>query len=151
MYSHSPWLTEELHALASSQGLDDLHTTVESFWCACDKTFAPPPQGPWRSAFDTAIGEIGANIVRHACAGLPDIQMRLRLRLKPGMVVACFTDLGRIYQPGSVTDTTSQRHSLLDLPEGGMGLAIARAALDELYYRRWHNVNIWRLIKTYPV
>jgi anti-sigma regulatory factor (Ser/Thr protein kinase) len=58
--------------------------------------------------------------------------------------VAQFTDRGVAWEPGSEPVTPDP----LDLPEGGLGLAVARGALDELTYRREPNgTNVWRLIK----
>ncbi|HEX5692196.1 MAG TPA: ATP-binding protein, partial [Roseiflexaceae bacterium] len=136
MYSHYSWRSEEMHDSASFHSLDTLHFTIERFWRACDTDTVSPPSGPWRSAFNTAVVEIGGNIIRHACVGLPDIEIRLRLRWRPGIAVACFADLGRMYQAGFRPIITSQDYDVYDIPEGGMGLAIAQAALDQLQYRR---------------
>ena len=148
-HSHSLWLTEDIHIPASLGSLDALHATIERFWNACDQALAPPPSGAWRSAFDTAVVEVGTNIMRHACADLPGAEMRLRLRLRPGAVVACFSDTGRAYQASAPIAFASPIHDVMALPEGGMGLAIAHTALDRFRYRRTNLVNIWRLVKTF--
>jgi anti-sigma regulatory factor (Ser/Thr protein kinase) len=149
-YSSKQWPTEETQLPATLESLDALHAAVERFWRVCDAAPQPPCAGSWRRGFDTAVGEIGGNIVRHACAGLPVAQVRLRLRLRPSAVVACFVDTGRAYAAMLPVAPIIHSHDLLELPESGMGLPIAQAALDRLHYRRARGVNIWYLLKTLP-
>lgn len=141
---------ETLHVVATLQNLDAMHVALGRFWQACDALAEPPPAGMWRSAFDTAVGEIGANIVRHAYAGQPVAPVSLRLRLHPARVTACFADTGRPYRPDERREPVGELDDVMALPEGGMGLMIATAALDQLRSRRICGVNIWWLVKRRP-
>jgi anti-sigma regulatory factor (Ser/Thr protein kinase) len=149
-FSSKRWPVEELCVDATPASLDTLHAALERFWHACDALPAPPQAGMWRFAFDTAVAEVGANIVRHAYAGRPTAGLRLRLRMSANSVVACFVDSGRSYRSVLPAALMIDASNLLDLPEGGMGLPIARAALDQFSYRRAGNTNIWLLVKQAP-
>ena len=86
-----------------------------------------------------AAGEIGANIVEHAAAGR-QVRIRMEVRVLIDEVWVEFADDG---VPARV-DLESVR-----MPDGlverGRGLALARAALDKLAYRR-NSENHWTLV-----
>ena len=104
---------------------------------------APPAR--WRDLFRTAVAEIAANIVRHAYPPSHDARsFELKVLVYDDRLVAQFADRGVAWDPGAEPVAPDP----LDLPEGGLGLAIARGALDELTYRREPNgTNVWRLLK----
>ncbi len=85
-----------------------------------------------------AAAEIGANIVEHAAEDR-SVRMRMRVRVGDDQVTVCFTDNGRpadvdlrfVYQPDPMA-------------ERGRGLAMAKAVLDGLDYRR-RSLNYWLL------
>ncbi len=92
-----------------------------------------------------AAHEICTNIVRHAYAGRDDgtIAVLLYVSRTPPLVVQIeLRDQGRPFDIQSVTEPD------LDQPqEGGYGLFLARALLDELHYHRDDQGNLWRLRK----
>jgi serine/threonine-protein kinase RsbW len=91
--------------------------------------------------FETAIGEIGANVLTHGRPPGIDIHVEYVLRFTDGTAVASFTDPGPpVYQhlDRAMPEASSER---------GRGLAMARSLLDELGYEREGEVNKWRLTK----
>lgn len=113
-------------------------------------TLAPAtPTSRWRDLFRTAVAEIAANIVRHAYppSGLAR-PFELQVLVYPDRLVALFADSGVAWDPADEPAAPDP----LDLPEGGLGLAVARGALDELTYRREADGrNVWRLVKHFTV
>ncbi len=75
--------------------------------------------------------------------------MRLRLSLYVDRVEACFTDWGLAFNDLSRPPEVSG-DDVFEVPEGGYGLSIARAALDRLdYHRTPRGTNSWRLVKRF--
>lgn len=96
---------------------------------------------PFDVAVVSAFAEIYNNVALHACAGLVDPQIELAIAATPDGITVEMTDPGRRFDPESV------RSPDLDaLPEGGMGLHIARAMLDVVDYEPGPP-NLWRLSK----
>lgn len=106
------------------------------------------PAARWRDLFRTAVAEIAANVIRHAYPPSGDTRpFTLDVLVYADRLVAQFTDSGEAWEPSDEPVAPDP----LDLPEGGLGLAVARGALDELTYRREANgTNIWRLVKRFP-
>lgn len=130
---------------AAVEALGEMHGALDRFWTNADATAFPPPSDRWRLEFATALAEIVANVLRHAAPTRP---VELRLDLTRGCVKASIRDDGRAYVPRDPPPPLS----MTDLPEGGYGLALARAALDDLNYeRRPDGTNHWQLVKTWPV
>jgi anti-sigma regulatory factor (Ser/Thr protein kinase) len=106
------------------------------------------------SGVELAVHEIATNIVDHAYAGAPAD--------RPGRIVATaaltgmqtggrrrlvieLEDTGAPFDPAAVPPVN------LDVPqEGGYGLFLAEALLDEVHYTRRASANVWRLVKTLP-
>jgi serine/threonine-protein kinase RsbW len=101
-----------------------------------------------RDPFDTAVisafMELFNNIAIHAYADR-DGSLELTLLPEDGQLTIELTDHGRPFDPGEVAalDPAPDPRSL---PEGGMGLHIARTMLDELHYVPGPP-NRWRLVK----
>jgi serine/threonine-protein kinase RsbW len=90
---------------------------------------------------ETAIAEIGANVLTHGRPDGADHPVDYLLRFEAGVAVATFSDPGPAFedQPDrAMPDTSSER---------GRGLVLARSLLDELGYERDGGVNTWRLVK----
>ena len=120
--------------MVSGDHLDAVHETLTRLWHGLP---APPPER-WRMFFEIAVAEVAANIIEHAVPA----SMTLRLEAGTRQVAAEFMDTGRGW-----AGPPSAEALLDDLAERGRGLAIARAALDEMSYRRRGDVNRWRLVK----
>lgn len=142
-----PALELSLHTAAVPVSLTALHGLLNDFWQAVDLRLNPPPASDRRAAFVTAIGEIASNIMRYAYPDSADGTMTFTLRAWETWLEARFIDRGVPFEfatppPPTVLDDDD----LLTLPEGGFGLALAQAALDQLEYQRSPaDENIWTL------
>lgn len=126
-------LEVEVRLPATTDALDGVHAALERFFAGCRARGAAEPGV--EIALATAVAEVAANVVRHS--GAADFALRLRLHARD--VEAELTDRGGPFvEPAAAPDA---------LPEGGMGLAIARGAVDRLAYAREAGVNRWTLVK----
>jgi anti-sigma regulatory factor (Ser/Thr protein kinase) len=136
---------------AVPESLGALHELLNRFWPAVDETIAEPPSPELRMRFVTAVLEIASNIVRHAYPpDTPAGPLELRLCAWPGRIEARFADRGVPYQPPAAPAAPALAADLEDLsalPEGGYGLALVRAAVDQHdYARTTGGENRWRLV-----
>jgi anti-sigma regulatory factor (Ser/Thr protein kinase) len=135
---------------ATAEELATIHAILDRFWAAVDAAMVQPPDRDWRLEFATGLAEIATNIVRHAYpTGASSGPMELRLRAYLDRVVACLTDRGVAFRmPPEPRDSPGR--DPMELPEGGYGLAAARACVDRLDYSRTPNgENRWRLLKQF--
>jgi Histidine kinase-like ATPase domain len=98
-----------------------------------------------RSRFDidfiSAFMEIFNNVAVHSYQRSGDGDIELAIGVNPGELVVELKDFGVPF------DLTSVPTPNLDsLPEGGMGIHIARTMLDEMVYEPGPP-NLWRMIK----
>ena len=91
--------------------------------------------------FETALAEIGANVLTHGRPGGLGHPVDYRLRCDEGTAFASFVDRGPPLQ------TSLNRTMPAPSSEAGRGLAMARLLLDELAYQRDGEINEWRLVK----
>jgi anti-sigma regulatory factor (Ser/Thr protein kinase) len=144
-------VVEALAVPATAERLDDLHAALERFWRAVDGALASPPDSGWRARFTTAVAEIAANIVRHAHPrGTAPTDMGVQLQAFPAYIEARLTDYGIPYVPKAPVEADiSDTADLTGFPaEGGYGLALVRATVDDLDYSRTpQGQNQWRLVK----
>jgi len=91
--------------------------------------------------FETALGEIGTNVLTHGSRVRSARPVEYSLRLAGEHVVASLTD------SGPPVDEQLAREMPGRDTEDGRGLAIARSLLDELGYERDGDLNRWRLVK----
>ena len=141
---------ETVVVAATASELGALHLAIDRFWARVDQIAPHPLDTIWWLELTTAIAEIGANIILHAYPnGMGTVgRIELRLRLYADRIEARLTDQGVAYQPEAARSI--QHDDLLALPEGGLGLAIVRAAVDRLTYRRTPaGTNCWRLTKRF--
>ncbi|HET7767373.1 MAG TPA: ATP-binding protein, partial [Chloroflexota bacterium] len=131
-----------------------VHEALERFWSAIDRASSgalTPPDASWRAEFETAVGEIAGNIMRHAHPpGAAQGSFRLRLRGFASAVEADFADHGVPYAGdlAAVPRAPTNPQDVMSLPEGGYGLALTLAVVDRLEYSRTGaGVNRWRLVK----
>src|SRR5262249_55341947 len=90
--------------------------------------------------FETAVIEIAGNVVEH---GEPqgEVIWSFRLHVLPDRLDAHLVDAGL-----EVPDA-EPREEPDEWSEGGRGLILAQAALDDLSYRRQDGQNIWRMTR----
>ena len=119
--------------------LDEIESLLGQAWA--DHSHVPDPV---RIQVQIAAGEIGANIVEHAGQGR-DVLMRMEVRVLPNAVCVEFADDGiPVWVDLSAVCLPD------DMAERGRGLALAKAALEQLSYRR-SSVNHWTLVsKRFP-
>lgn len=91
--------------------------------------------------FETALGEIGSNVLTHGRPGGAERPVDYDLRLDGATVVASLSDWG------PPVDEHLRREMPPAESEDGRGLAMARTLLDELGYERDGERNRWRLVK----
>lgn len=105
-----------------------------------------------RDAVELALAEALTNIVEHGYGGDAVDEIRVRLAERAGALEVEVWDRGRPIPPGKLEqadDTTFQYdpQDLDGLPEGGLGLALIKAAFNEVRYRRKAGVNRLQLVK----
>jgi anti-sigma regulatory factor (Ser/Thr protein kinase) len=136
---------------ATAENLATVYATLAQFWTELESRVPTPPDATWRAYFDTAVGEIVSNIVRYAySAAASDGEMSVVLLGFPDRVEATFRDRGVPYAGSPIGDARMPPDSVvdvLDLPEGGWGLAMTLAAVDDLQYTREADINSWRFMK----
>jgi serine/threonine-protein kinase RsbW len=119
------------------EGLVVLHQSIERL----RKVMGRKPDDRPLMLFETALGEIGSNVLTHGRPAGTERPVEYALRLDGRTVVASLTDSG----------SPVHEHLSRDMPaqdsEAGRGLAMARSLLDELGYERVGDVNRWRLVK----
>lgn len=98
-------------------------------------------QRAYDSAFISAFSEIFNNIAIHAYERKGTGEVKLALTPHADHLVLEISDSGKTFDISSVPAP-----ELESLPEGGMGIHIARACLDELEYTPGPP-NRWRLTK----
>jgi anti-sigma regulatory factor (Ser/Thr protein kinase) len=124
---------------ADGAGVSELHATVDRLLELARSADAPVPEAD-AIAWRTALAEIAANILRHACSDVVGAMVTLSLTRFSDRVEATFEDPGKPFEapPTRVVE---------DMPNGGMGLSVARASVDELAYTRLSDTNRWRLVR----
>ncbi len=125
-----------LTATAVPQALDGVYELLESVWGTHADVL---PED--RTLFGIAVVEIAGNIVEHAAAGT-ELEFRLDVRVYDDRLEARFQDGGIALEPDAVPTELPD-----DLVESGRGLAMARAAVDEIEYVRIDGVNHWLVLR----
>lgn len=119
------------------EGLDILHRSIEHLREATGRA----RDDRALILFETALGEIGSNVLTHGRPPGTETPVEYTLRLEGGTLVASLSDSG----------VPVHEHLSREMPtqdsETGRGLAMARSLLDELGYERDGDLNRWRLVK----
>ncbi len=113
--------------------LERVHDLVGALWVQ-----APTVPTVDRDAFETAVIEVAANILVHGDAAA---RLRLELRVDADRLEAVFDDTGPavvLAEPDGSSDPLAER---------GRGIALARAAVDDVDYERAEHTNRWRVGK----
>lgn len=127
---------------ARPEGLAHLHAAFERFFQQSEAEGTAIGSAD-RVAILTAAGEIAANIVEHACCDLPDAQMSLVLDRHTDRIEVAFEDPGAPYVGPEYREPEW-------IPQGGRGLMLTRASVDEVEYVRSATTNRWRLVRSTP-
>ncbi len=114
--SRRPLVRVAIDVPATAARLQDVHDALARFWTAVARRLGSAPPGAWRAAFETAVAEVAANIVRHAYPpGFPPGTMRFRLHAYRDAIEARFADHGVGFQappaPGNDAPGTRLRRS----------------------------------------
>ena len=119
------------------EGLDILHGSIQRLREAIGR----PQDDRSLIFFETALGEIGSNVLTHGRPAGTERPVDYTLRFDGVTVEASLSDSG----------VPVHEHLTREMPaydsEAGRGLAMARSLLDELGYEREGEVNKWRLVK----
>jgi serine/threonine-protein kinase RsbW len=118
-------------------GLETLHQSVERL----REAGGHATDDPGLMLFETALAEIGANVLTHGRPEGAAHPVEYVLRLDQNVARASFTDRGPPVH-NHLTRAMPESSS-----EAGRGLAIARLVLDELGYERDGEMNRWLLVK----
>jgi serine/threonine-protein kinase RsbW len=119
------------------EGLDLLHRSVDGLRRAIGRR----RDDRELMLFETALGEIGSNVLTHGRPAGAQLPIEYTLHLDGRTIVASLTDFGppaHEHLERTMPDTES---------EDGRGLVLARELLDELGYERDGDRNHWRLVK----
>lgn len=119
------------------QGLETLHQSVEMLRESTGRNAGDRPL----ILFETALGEIGANVLTHGRPQEVGVPVEYMLRLDGETLLASFVD------PGPPVHEQLARGMPDIWSESGRGLALARSLLDDLGYERDGALNRWRLVK----
>jgi anti-sigma regulatory factor (Ser/Thr protein kinase) len=129
--------------------LAEVHVALQRFWVEFERVHGAPLAAGPRAQVETAVGELASNIVRHAygATGLSG-EMTLTLCGYGDRVEGTFRDVGAAYTgPPPSALSMPDPLELPELPEGGFGLRLTRAAVDELTYTRAAGTNCWRFVR----
>lgn len=127
----------EPRALTTSAGpeaLEEIGTLLDQTWA--ETAYVPETI---RMQMGIAVGEIAANIVEHATDGRA-VQIQVAVLTLPAEVRVEFVDDGQPF-----AGELDSAHLPDELAERGRGLALARAVLERLEYRR-DTHNHWTLV-----
>ena len=126
--------TRVLETDAGPAALAEIEAALERTWSAY-----PDVPHTVRMHMGIAAGEIAANIVEHAALSRP-VRLWMDVHVSPSQVNLEFIDDGDPVQ----IDLSAVRMPD-DMAERGRGLALAKAVLEELTYRR-SECNHWILV-----
>jgi anti-sigma regulatory factor (Ser/Thr protein kinase) len=155
-----PWLgtmpeqsaISEIVVPALPKSLEAVHQLLDAFFASAQWRESERPDRTWQDSLRTAVLEICENVIHHAYRGRDSAgTLSLTLQRRGDRVEACLSDEGiEFVEPPHVGKINPD--DVANLPEGGFGLNLARASVDELSYRRTPTgLNRWVLVKKLPV
>ena len=151
-----PLTTKSIVVPATHASVPVLEMAYREFWQSASRDLNRSVDQIWWLEFLTALAEISTNVIRYAFPpGTTPGTVSLDLALYSDRVEAQLVDRGVkfIEHPPEVDAVACDAvavHDVEGLAESGMGLAMARAALDTLEYRRFSDGrNRWLLVKQF--
>jgi len=104
-----------------------------------------------RAVFEVelSIYEACANVIEHAYANNPDNYIDLKITVELDRLVVTIRDEGGAFEPSSLKEKDIAKIIETE-QDGGLGMHIIEACMDEILYRRQGNENILELIKYLP-
>ncbi len=107
------------------------------------------PRDPVFQQVQLAIREACTNVVRHAYAGRPEGELRLRLEVRDGGIHIEIEDEGVPLDAARLNDRSRRAPRENDEPaEGGYGLSLIRQTMDRvIYVQDGRGANLVRLYK----
>jgi serine/threonine-protein kinase RsbW len=104
-----------------------------------------------RAVFEVelSIYEACANVIEHAYANDPDNYIDLKITIELDRLVVTIRDEGGAFEPSSLKAKDIAKIIETE-QDGGLGMHIIEACMDEILYRRQGNENILELIKYLP-
>ncbi len=104
-----------------------------------------------RAVFEVelSIYEACANVIEHAYANDPDKYIDLKITVELDRLVVTIRDEGGTFEPSSLKEKNIAKIIETE-QDGGLGMHIIEACMDEILYRRQGNENILELIKYLP-
>jgi anti-sigma regulatory factor (Ser/Thr protein kinase) len=117
---------------------------------ALEERAADPALETWRHEFGLALVEHVTNLMRHAYAARPEGRVYGRLTRSAAALMLETLDTGVPFDAARLPAQAPQYHNWAELPEGGYGLPLIRAVMDELHYERRAQYNHWRMSRRLP-
>jgi serine/threonine-protein kinase RsbW len=104
-----------------------------------------------RAVFEVelSIYEACANVIEHAYANDPDNYIDLKITVELDRLVVTIRDDGGAFEPSSLKEKDIAKIIETE-QDGGLGMHIIEACMDEILYRRQGDENILELIKYLP-
>jgi serine/threonine-protein kinase RsbW len=104
-----------------------------------------------RAVFEVelSIYEACANVIEHAYANNPDNYIDLKITVELDRLVVTIRDDGGAFEPSSLKEKDIAKIIETE-QDGGLGMHIIEACMDEILYRRQGDENILELIKYLP-
>jgi anti-sigma regulatory factor (Ser/Thr protein kinase) len=104
-----------------------------------------------RAVFEVELSvyEACANVIEHAYANNPDNYIDLKITVELERLVVTIRDEGGTFEASSLKEKNIAK--LIETEQdGGLGMHIIEACMDEILYRRQGNENILELVKYLP-